>query len=330
MRAWRFAVLTSEKLVKILILRGVFMNYAIRTNNLTKIYNNCRAVDSLNLNLKKGQIYGFLGQNGAGKTTTLRMIMGLIKKSEGEIELFGDSCYSRNVYKKIGSIIEYPGFYPNLTGEENLEIHRRMMGLENKEYIAQALEDVGLVRSEIKDKRVKNYSLGMKQRLGLARAILHKPELLILDEPTNGLDPLGIKEIRETLISLKDNKGITILVSSHMLSEIEHMATEIGIIHQGRLLEEIDYTELQKRNRKYLKLRVNDDKKASFLMESVLNIHDYDVTDKNTLRIYESLDKSPEIARTLINNDVDLIEMNVSVDNLEDYFVRLTGGNANV
>lgn len=306
------------------------MNYAVRTINLTKDYKNHRAVDDLSLNIKKGEIYGFLGQNGAGKTTTLRMIMGLIKKSSGEVELFGDRVNTRNVYKKIGSVIEYPGFYPNLTGEENLEIHRRMMGIENREYIDEALEAVSLVKSEIHGKKVKNYSLGMKQRLGLARAILHKPELLILDEPTNGLDPLGIKEIRETLISLKENKGITILVSSHMLSEIEHMATEIGIIHNGRLLEEIDYKELQRRNRKYLKVKVTDDKKASYLMESELNIHDYDVSDKNTLRIYEGLDRSADIARTLITNDVDLIEMHVSVDNLEDYFVRLTGGAANV
>ncbi|MHC1685133.1 MAG: ABC transporter ATP-binding protein [Clostridiaceae bacterium] len=306
------------------------MEYVIRTHNLTKKYKNTEVVSDLSINLKKGEIYGFLGQNGAGKTTTLRMIMGLIKPSRGEVELFGKIGYSKDIYKKIGAIIEYPGFYPNLTAEENLEIHRRMMGIENKEYIKEALDTVGLELSEIKNKKVKNYSLGMKQRLGVARAILHKPELLILDEPTNGLDPLGIKEMREMLIDLKDKKGITILISSHLLSEVEHLATEIGVIHNGKLLEEIDYKELQKRNRKYLKIRVSDDKKASFLLEDKLSIKDFDVAEKNTLRIYQDLERGAEVARVLISNNIDLHEMHVSLDNLEDYFVKLTGGSVNV
>lgn len=306
------------------------MEYAIRTHNITKKYKNTSVVDNLSINIKKGEIYGFLGQNGAGKTTTLRMIMGLIKPSKGEVELFGKVGYSKDVYKKIGGIIEYPGFYPNLTAEENLEIHRRMMGIENKEYIKEALDTVGLDLNEIKNKKVKKYSLGMKQRLGVARAILHKPELLILDEPTNGLDPLGIKEMREMLINLKSKRGITILISSHLLSEVEHLATEIGIIHKGRLLEEIDYKALQKKNRKYLKIRVNDDKKASFLLEDKLNIKDFDVAEKNTLRIYEDLERGAEVAKVLISNNIDLHEMHVSLDNLEDYFVKITGGSANV
>lgn len=223
------------------------MESIIQTYNLTKTYKNTNVVDGLNLNVKRGQIYGFLGQNGAGKTTTLRMILNLIKPSSGEVKLFGEVNPSREVYKKIGAIIEYPGFYPNLTGEENLEIHRRMMEIENKEYIKDALETAGLDLSTIKNKKVKNYSLGMKQRLGLARALLHKPELLILDEPTNGLDPIGIKTMRDTLIDLCNKKGITILISSHLLSEIEHLATEIAIIHKGHLLEEIDYKELQRK-----------------------------------------------------------------------------------
>lgn len=306
------------------------MEYAIRTHNLTKKYKGVSVVDSLNINIEKGEIYGFLGQNGAGKTTTLRMLMALIKISAGEVELFGQNNYSKQVYKKIGSLIEYPGFYPNLTAEENLEIHRRMAGIENTEYIKEALEIVGLNSDEIKSKKVKNYSLGMKQRLGISRAILHKPELLILDEPTNGLDPLGIKDIREILLELRNKKGITILISSHILSEIEHIATKIGVIHRGKLLEEIDYRELQRRNRKYLRVKVSDDKKACFLLENKLNIRDFDVLEKNVLRIYENLDKGSQIAKLFINNDLDLHEMQLSVDNLEDYFVRLTRGEANV
>lgn len=306
------------------------MEHIIRTHNLTKKYKGISVVDNLNIHINKGDIYGFLGQNGAGKTTTLRMIMGLIKASEGEVELFGENKYSNDIYKRIGCTIEYPGFYPNLTAEENLDIHRRMMGIENREYIKEALDLAGLNLNEIKHKKVKNYSLGMKQRLGIARAILHKPELLILDEPTNGLDPLGIKDIRETLIDLRNKRDITILISSHILSEIEHLATKIGIIHKGGLLEEIDYRELQNKNRKYLKVKVSDDKKACFLLENKLNIKDFDVEEKNILKIYESFDKGAEIARTFITNHVDLHEMHLSVDNLEDYFVKLTGGNLNV
>ncbi|MBZ9625833.1 ATP-binding cassette domain-containing protein [Clostridium sp. FP2] len=287
-------------------------------------------VDSLNINIEKGEIYGFLGQNGAGKTTTLRMIMGLIRISAGEVELFGQNNYSKGVYKKIGSLIEYPGFYPNLTAGENLEIHRRMAGIQNIEYIKEALEIVGLNSDEIKNKKVKNYSLGMKQRLGISRAILHKPELLILDEPTNGLDPLGIKDIRKILLELRNKKGITILISSHILSEIEHLATKIGVIHRGKLLEEIDYRELQRRSRKYLRVKVSDDKKACFLLENKLNIKDFDVVEKNVLRIYENLDKGPQISKLFINNDLELHELQLSVDNLEDYFVSLTGGKVNV
>ena len=309
---------------------GDFMEYAIRTHNLVKTYKGINVVDSLNINIKKGEIYGFLGQNGAGKTTTIRMIMGLIKASKGEIELFGQSNYSKDIYKRIGATIEYPGFYPNLTAVENLDIHRRMMNIENKEYIKESLEIVGLDLNEIKKKKVKNYSLGMKQRLGIARAILHKPELLILDEPTNGLDPLGIKDVREILIDLRDKKGITILASSHLLSEVEHLATDIGVIHKGRLLEEIDYKALQKRNRKYFMVRVNDDNKACFLLENKLNIKDFEVVEKNILRIYEGLDKGAQIAKMFVNNDIDLHEIRLSVDNLEDYFVKLTGGNENV
>ncbi|MBX4259453.1 ABC transporter ATP-binding protein [Clostridium estertheticum] len=302
------------------------MEYVIRTHNLTKKYKGVSVVDNLNINIEKGEIYGFLGQNGAGKTTTLRMLMGLIRISEGEVELFGQNNYSKKIYKKIGSLIEYPGFYPNLTAEENLEIHRRMAGIENIEYIKEALEIVGLNYDEIKNKKVKNYSLGMKQRLGISRAILHKPELLILDEPTNGLDPLGIRDIREILLELRNKKGITIIISSHILSEIEHIATKIGVIHRGKLLEEIDYSELQRRNRKYLRVKVSDDKKACFLLEKKLNIKDFDVLEKNVLRIYENLDKGSQIAKLFINNDLELHEMQLSVDNLEDYFVRLTGG----
>lgn len=305
------------------------MEHILKTYNLTRTYKNINVVDNLNMTVNKGEIYGFLGQNGAGKTTTLKMIMGLINISKGEFELFGQSHFSRDVYGRVGSIVEAPGFYPNLTAEENLEVHRRMMGIENKEYIKEALDIVGLDPKEIEKKIVKKFSLGMKQRLALARAILHKPEFLILDEPTNGLDPIGIKSIRETLIDLCKKREITILMSSHILGEIQQLASKIGIIHKGKLLEEIEYKEIEKKNRHYLNIRVNDDKKASVVLEKELNIFDYKISEESTIRVYEKLNKTSDISKALINNDVNVEELSVKVDTLEDYFVKLTGGNIN-
>ncbi|APC84256.1 ABC transporter ATP-binding protein [Clostridium botulinum] len=302
------------------------MENILKTYNLTRKYGTTAVVDNINMNIKKGEIYGFLGRNGAGKTTTLRMIMGLIYPTKGEYELFGKKMGDREVLGRIGAIIETPGFYPNLTARENLDIHRRLMGIPNKEYVDEALEIVGLTNYDIKKKKVKKYSLGMKQRLGVARALLHKPELLILDEPTNGLDPVGIKEMRETLLDLNKKKEITILVSSHILGEIQQLATKIGIIHNGKLLEEIDYKSFEKKNRHYINLRVDNDKRAVTILEKSMNIKDYEVTEPNRIRIYEMLDKSNDVAKKMISEGVDVYEVNVMNDTLEDYFVRLTGG----
>ncbi|EPY2291356.1 ABC transporter ATP-binding protein [Clostridium sporogenes] len=302
------------------------MENILQTYNLTRKYGTTAVVDNINMNIKKGEIYGFLGRNGAGKTTTLRMIMGLISPTKGEYELFGKKMGDREVFGRIGAIIETPGFYPNLTARENLDIHRRLMGIPNKEYVDEALQIVGLTNYDIKKKKVKKYSLGMKQRLGVARALLHKPELLILDEPTNGLDPVGIKEMRETLLDLNKKKEITILVSSHILGEIQQLAAKIGIIHNGKLLEEIDYKSFEKKNRHYINLRVNNDKKAITILEKSMNIRDYEVIEPNKIRIYEMLDKSNDVAKKMISEGIDVYEVNVMNDTLEDYFVRLTGG----
>ncbi|OCA96394.1 ABC transporter ATP-binding protein [Clostridium beijerinckii] len=301
------------------------MDYILRTHNLTKSFKNFSAVKNFNMNIKKGEIYGFLGENGAGKTTAIRMIMGLIRPTAGEIELFsqGITKQNRNLFQRIGSMIEYPGFYPNLTAGENLEIHRRMMGIQDKESIINALKITGI--QDVKNKNVKEFSLGMKQRLGIARAILHHPEFLILDEPTNGLDPSGIKEIRELILDLCHTQGITFLISSHILSEIQQMATTIGIIHKGELLEEIGYDELQKRNRHYINIKVNDDKKASITLEQKLNINDYVIWEKNNLRVYEKLEQASDINKILVSNDLRVDELCVKADSLEDYFLKLTG-----
>lgn len=306
------------------------MEYILKTTNLSKQYKNKKAVSGVNINVEKGDIYGFLGQNGAGKTTTIRMIMGLIKPTEGEVSMFGQKIipgqYSH--YGRIGSIIEASAFYPNLTAAENLEISRRLMGITNKGYLEEALESTGM--TEVRNKKVKGFSLGMKQRLGIARALLHKPELLILDEPTNGLDPVGIKEIRRLILDLSMKRKITIFISSHILSEIQQIATKIGIIHEGTLLEEIEFDELKKKSRSYVELKINNDKKASFLLEKSLGITDYKIIEQGIIRIYEKLNEAAAINRIMSENGLEVSGINVMNDTLEDYFLQLTGGSFKV
>lgn len=300
------------------------MDCILKTNNLSKEYQGVFAVKDLNMTINKGDIYGFLGENGAGKTTTIKMIMQLIKPTEGSIELFSEKMdrSKTEFFKRIGSIIEFPGFYGNLTAAENLEIHRRMMGVQDKRCIGEALKITNIL--DAKDKKVKEFSLGMKQRLGIARAILHHPEFLILDEPTNGLDPSGIKEIRELILSLSKNQGITFLISTHILSEIQQMATNIGIINKGRLLEEIGYEELKKKNRNFINLKISDDKKASFILEDKMKIKDYLISEKNNIRIYEKLDKICDINEMLVSEDIKVSEISIKCDSLEDYFFKIT------
>lgn len=302
------------------------MNYVLRTNHLTKRYGEKLAVDDLSMSVRPGDIYGFLGRNGAGKTTTLRMIMGLISPSAGVIELFGTELNGARgrVLERIGAIIEYPGFYLNLNATENLEIHRRLMGIGNTESIDDALKTVGLL--DAKDQLVRNYSLGMKQRLGIARSLLHHPELLVLDEPANGLDPIGIKEVRQLFLDLAQKRGITILISSHLLIEIQQLATRIGVIHEGKLLEEIDFETLQNKARQYMDIKVDDDRGAAYVLEQKLGVRDYLVIGPGILRIYERLDQSAEFTSALVNRGIGVRELTLSRDSLEDYFVKLTGG----
>ncbi len=306
------------------------MDYTLKTTNLSKYYGSKKAVDGLNINVRKGDIYGFLGQNGAGKTTTIRMIMGLIKPTHGEVSLFGQRVLpgQHSHYGRIGSIIETAGFYPNLTAVENLEIHRRLMGVTNKDYLEEALELTGM--TDVRNKKVKGFSLGMKQRLGISRALLHKPELLVLDEPTNGLDPVGIKEVRKLILDLSMKRKITVFISSHILSEIQQIASVIGIIHDGQLLEEIGFDELKKKNRSYIELKTSDDKKASFLLEDSLGITDYTIVEQGLVRIYERLNESAAINRVLSENGLEINGISVMNDTLEDYFLQLTGGAFNV
>ena len=301
-------------------------NFVIETKQLTKVYGEQDVVKAVNIHVKKGRIYGLLGRNGAGKTTIMKMILGLTPITSGKVDVFGQDIKGREnqVFPRIGAIIETPGFYPNLTGTENLEIFAKLRGTVGPNAVKKALEVVGL---PYKDKKLfSKYSLGMKQRLGIANAILHDPELLILDEPTNGLDPIGIAEMRNFIKELSVERGKTILISSHILSEIALLADDIGIIDHGLLLEENSMKELKKKNRKYILLQVSDVSKAALILEHQFHLVDYSVHDDQTLRIYDTCLDMAEINKALIVQDIAVISSQVCNDTLEDYFKKITGG----
>ncbi|HBE9431278.1 ABC transporter ATP-binding protein [Clostridioides difficile] len=301
-------------------------DFVIETKQLTKIYGNQTVVDKVNLHVKKGRIYGLLGRNGAGKTTIMKMILGLTSITYGEVDVFGENIKGREkqVYPRIGAIIETPGFYPNLTGTENLEIFAKLRGTAAPNSVKRALEIVGL---PYKNKKLfSKYSLGMKQRLGIANAILHDPELLVLDEPTNGLDPIGIAEMRKFIRDLSVEHGKTILISSHILSEISLLADDIGIIDHGVLLEESSMSELEKKNSKYILLQVSDIPKTSLILERQFNTKDYSVQDDHTLRLYNTTLDMGEINKALVMQNVTVISSQLCNDTLEDYFKKITGG----
>lgn len=301
-------------------------NYIIETKNLTKVYGEQTVVNSVNLHIEKGSVYGLLGRNGAGKTTIMKMILGLTDISNGEVSVFNQNIKGneKKIYPRIGAIIETPGFYPNLTGTENLEIFAMLRGTAFPNAVKNALEVVGL---PYKDKKLfGNYSLGMKQRLGIANAILHDPEVLILDEPTNGLDPIGIAEVRDFIKDLSVKKGKTILISSHILSEITLLADTVGIIDKGVLLEENSMEELNKKNRKYIILEVSDVSKAATILEKEFGITNYSVEDNNHIRIYSHGLDMAKINKSLVMNEISVISSQICNDSLEDYFKKITGG----
>lgn len=301
-------------------------DFVIETKQLTKRYGEQTAVNKVNLHVKKGRIYGLLGRNGAGKTTVMKTILGLTPITSGEVDVFGKNIKGREkrVYPRIGAIIETPGFYPNLTGTENLEIFAKLRGTPSPDAVENALKVVGL---PYRDKKLfSKYSLGMKQRLGIANAILHDPELLILDEPTNGLDPIGIAEVREFIKNLSTLHEKTILISSHILSEIALLADDIGIIDHGMLLEESSMSELKKKNSKYILLQVSDISKTILILERQFYLKEYSVQDDHTLRIYDTALDLGEMNRVLVMQGVTVISSMLCNDTLEDYFKKITGG----
>lgn len=302
------------------------MSYILKTNHLTKVFHGKEVISQVNMKVKKGEIYGFLGPNGAGKTTIMKMITNLIKPTSGDIEIFGERLTntSYEVLKRMGTIIEYPIFYEKLSAEENLYLHCEYMGYHDKKAIQNALDLVGL--KNINNKPVKEYSLGMKQRLGIARAITTKPELLILDEPINGLDPIGIKELRELFKMLCKEYGITILISSHILGEIEQMVDTIGVINNGKLIEEVSLESINGNHTEYIEMAVDNSRKAAFILENKLGIINFKVLDNHFIRIYDSNLTQMEISKTLILNDVAVESINKKTSSLEDYFLKLMNG----
>lgn len=302
------------------------MTYVVQTNKLIKTIGEKNLVTNVSMHVKKGEIYGFLGPNGAGKTTVMKLLTNLWKPTEGSIELFGEKLTSTSydVLKRMGCMIEFPTFYEHLSGRENLALHCEYMGYYNTGSIENAMELLGL--NNTGKKSVREYSLGMKQRLGLARAVLCKPELLILDEPTNGLDPAGIKQIRDLLRMLCTEYDITIIVSSHIFSEIESIADTIGVINRGVLVQEIAMQEITERSLAYIELNVVDTRKASYVLSDKIGIDNFKIVEDRIIRIYDGNISVQELSKALALHDVEMTAIGTKSESLEEYFLKLTGG----
>ncbi len=300
--------------------------FIIETRHLTKQYGTQKSVSDLNIHVKKGRVYGLLGRNGAGKTTTMKMLLGLTEPTSGEIELWGKPLRGneKEVLPRIGSLIESPGFYPNLTATENLRIFAALRGVPSRHAVKDALDLVGL---PYRDKKLfSQYSLGMKQRLAIALAVMHDPELFILDEPTNGLDPIGIAEIRSFIRRLCDEGGKTVLLSSHILSEISLMADDIGIIDHGVLLEEESLSALESKNGRFIHLGISDAAQAARLLETVLHTGQFRIDDDKSIRIFDTSLSLSLLSETMVKGGVALYDLHLCENTLEDYFKRVTGG----
>lgn len=301
------------------------MDYAVRTKDLTKTIQGREVVSQVSLHIKQGEVYGFLGPNGAGKSTIMKMLTNMIKPTQGSITIFGKPLLpnSYDYLTRIGSMIEYPIFYEKMTALENLKLHCEYMGYHNKKAIKEALEWVGL--ENVETMKPKDFSLGMRQRLCVARAIITKPELLILDEPINGLDPAGIKSMRKLFNILNKEYGMTILVSSHIIGEIEQIADTIGVIKNGKLIEEATMDSIKAKNTDYLELVTNNQRKAAFVLHNKLNMNNLKVIDDEVIRIYDTAITPSQITKTLIVEDIDVESMTKKQTSLEEYFIKKVG-----
>lgn len=297
--------------------------YIVETKNLVKVFNKVKSVDSVNLKIKEGEIYGFLGPNGAGKSTTIKMLLGLIRANSGEVYIFGKSIKENReeILKNIGALVESPSYYGHLTAYENLDILKRMLKL-NKEEIEEKLKLVNLW--EERNKKVNEFSLGMKQRLGIAQALMGNPKLLILDEPTNGLDPAGIIEIRNLIRYLAKEKKITIIISSHILNEIELVATEVGVINKGKLLYQGSLEDLKKNstNEVIIGLEKKEDKALTM---KLLLARGYRVEEENLKLKVKGNNLSPsKICREIVMGGYSLNYLAEEKTSLEEIFLGLT------
>ena len=297
-----------------------------KTQNVTKKYGSFSAVDNIDIEVKRGEIYGLVGRNGAGKTTLLRMISGLTIPTSGKLELFSQTSKSElnKVRALTGSIIETPSFLPYLSAEKNLEYYRIQRGISDKGCVKELLKFVGL--SDTGKKKFKNFSLGMKQRLGLALAMLGDPELLILDEPINGLDPMGMAEFRELILKLNHEKSTTIIISSHILGELSQIATSYSFMNKGKLVEHISASDLQEKCKRCLKIKVSDVSKAAVILQKEFSCNNFKIMDQNEIQIDEMIDNPENIVQAFVKDGVMVSNVNQAGLNLEEYFIELVGG----
>ncbi|NMD69304.1 ATP-binding cassette domain-containing protein [Bacillus sp. DNRA2] len=296
----------------------------LKATNISKIYGNHKALDKVSIEIKRGMIYGLIGENGAGKSTFMRTVMGLISIDEGEIELFGETGVNglQRARRKMGQSIETPALYPELTARENLRVQAANGGVSERE-IDDLLRLMNLTNTG--KKKAKNFSLGMRQRLAIASTLITNPEFLILDEPTNGLDPSGIVEMREIIHRLVAERGITVLLSSHLLDELSQIATHYGILHDGKLINELSREELARVSRQYIELETTEVQQAVVILDE-LGIKDYEVINGTDIQIYEQLDEVAKINRSLVLANVNVSRIGTTRQKLEEYFLQLTGG----
>jgi len=305
------------------------VEYVLKTNHLTKRYHGVNVLQNVQVTLEAGKIYGLIGQNGAGKTTLMKLVSGLTFPTEGNIELFGQSGEGnlQKERKRLGCMIEYPGFIPYMTAQENLTYHRIVRGEPSKTIVSELLNLVGL--KDTGKKKAKNFSLGMKQRLGIAIALIGDPELLILDEPINGLDPIGVVEIRKLLTRLCEERQMTILISSHNLPELYQMATNYLIIHQGKIKQSLTLEELEENCKHYILIGCDQPEKLASILEMKLGTTNYKVMPDKTIKLYDHLDDKNLVAKVISDNGIVVINFSLEGDTLEDYFISVIGGERN-
>ncbi|MBR0514094.1 MAG: ATP-binding cassette domain-containing protein [Clostridia bacterium] len=304
------------------------MEYILETQKLTKIYGQKEAAVDVDLHIREGEIYGLIGRNGAGKTTIMRMISGLSKPTRGSYSICGKTGFALGKeLRNVGVLIEHPGLYPKLSAYENLKIKCIGVGINPKGYVEEMLKLVGLENVDRK-KGAGSFSLGMRQRLGIALAMVGDPKMLVLDEPINGLDPQGIVEVREMLAKLRDEKGITIMVSSHILDELAKVADSYGIIHEGRLLDEFSADELHKRSGQYVMIRTGDNEAAVRVLKE-MNVTEITPESDGFIRVDRMNDETGAMAKAIVNAGIELNEICLQSVSLEDYYLGVTGGNHN-